>query len=102
MWGVEDSNRSVPVANAKARGALKQESRYRDVPGNAQAGVEGANRTFASGTPNPPLPNWCANSLLGKELATFLISPFSSGETEIMAPIKMNEKAQADRGSNRD
>jgi hypothetical protein len=27
-----------------------------DAPGNAQAGVEGANRRFATGTPNPPLP----------------------------------------------
>jgi hypothetical protein len=25
-----------------------------DAPGNAETGVEGANRMFATGTPNPP------------------------------------------------
>jgi hypothetical protein len=42
------------LRNSKAK-ALLQENPAQDAPGNAQAGVEGANRMFATGTPNPSL-----------------------------------------------
>jgi len=38
--------------NSKAK-ALLEKCRRMDAPGNAKAGVEGANRMFATGTPNP-------------------------------------------------
>ena len=34
-----------------------------DVPGNAKTGVEGANRRFATGTPNPTLPKKSGTAL---------------------------------------
>jgi len=34
---------------------LQEKSSAHDVPSNTKAGVEGANRMFATGTPNPPL-----------------------------------------------
>jgi hypothetical protein len=39
--------------NPKAK-ALLEQNPAQDAPGNAEAGVEGANRMFATGTPNPP------------------------------------------------
>jgi len=33
---------------------LHEQIPAQDAPGNAQAGVERANRMFATGTPNPP------------------------------------------------
>ena len=38
-----------------------------DAPGNAKAGVEGANRMFATGTPNPP----CSETVFNTEKIPF-------------------------------
>ena len=49
-WGFEPER---CCNNLKAQ-ALHEQIPAQDAPGNAQAGVERANRMFATGTPNPP------------------------------------------------
>jgi hypothetical protein len=50
IWGI----RTEALLKKFQGEALLQKVRRMDAPGHAEAGVEGSNRMFATGTPNPP------------------------------------------------